>query len=115
MPKKLQKFATGFELKKKLLPAPAAPAQLFGHVILIQAYAIPTYNGIHALISLRDTPGKIIAVFTTQARLQTVLETGLSTGNLVAVDARPIVDTPLGGGWTVDTHAIDSVILYSFK
>lgn len=97
-------------------PAPAAPTrELFGHVTLVEGYAVPGYNGIHALIALRDTPGKTIAVMTTQQRLQTLLETALSTGNLVAVFAQLLAHppTPRGGTWAVEVYSIDGVILYS--
>ena len=95
---------------------PVAPtAELFGHVTLVEGYALPGYNGVHALIALRDTPGKTIAVMTTQQRLQTLLETALSTGNLVAVFGQLLTHppTPRGGTWALEVYSIDGVILYS--
>ena len=89
--------------------------ELFGHVTLVEGYALPAYHGIHALIALRDTPGKTIAVLTTQVRLQNILEAALSTGNLVDLYAQLLSNppTPRGGSWTVEVYAIDGVILYS--
>jgi hypothetical protein len=89
--------------------------ELFGHVTLVEGYALPAYHGIHALIALRDTPGKTIAVLTTQIRLQTLLEAALCTGNLVDVYAQLLSNppTPRGGSWNVEVYAIDGVILYS--
>jgi len=69
--------------------------ELFGHVTLVQGYARPNFVGCHALIALRDTPGKTIA-------------------NLVAVWARKYTDppSPRGGTWNTDVYYIDGVILY---
>jgi len=88
--------------------------ELFGHVTLVQGYARPNFVGCHALIALRDTPGKTIAVLTSEHRLQTLLESGLATGNLVAVWARKYTDppSPRGGTWNTDVYYIDGVILY---
>ena len=99
----------------KRVPAAAPTLELFGHVVLVEGYALPAYHGVHALINLRDTPGKTIAVLTTQQRLQSLLETALATGNLVAVFAQLLSNppTPRGGTWAVEVHAIDGVILYS--
>jgi hypothetical protein len=92
------------------------PNQLFGHVSLIQVYTLPNFKGFHALIALRDYPGKTIAVMATQHHLQTLLETGMATGNLVAVDVvAPPSPNPLGNGWAVDIFKMTGGILYSFK
>jgi hypothetical protein len=97
-------------------PVPTVPQtqELFGHVTLVEGYALPGYVGIHALIALRDTPGKTIAVLTTEHRLQTLLETALSSGNLVAIWAKRLLSppTPRGGTWSVEVYSIDGVILY---
>jgi hypothetical protein len=103
-------------VKKVAAKEPAAPTiELFGHVILVEGYALPTFTGCHALIALRDTPGRIIAVLTSQPRLQSLLETGLATGNLVDVYARRLTSppSPRGGTWGVDVYHIDGVILYN--
>jgi hypothetical protein len=92
------------------------PNQLFGHVSLIQVYTLPNFKGFHALIALRDYLGKTIAVTATQHHLQTLLETGMATGNLVAIDvAAPASPNSLGNGWTVDIFKMTGGILYSFK
>lgn len=96
--------------------ARAAPTiELFGHVTLVEGYALPGFTGIHALVALRDTPGTTIAVLTKQHRLQTLLETALATGNLVDCWGSLLnhPPTPRGGTWNVDVYAINGVILYS--
>jgi len=105
-------------LKLDLAKVTVAPmAQLFGHIVLVEGYALPTYIGCHALIKLRDIPGKIVAVMTTERRLQSLLETALSTGNLVSLWGQKLFNppTPRGGTWAVEVYSIDGVILYSFK
>jgi len=91
--------------------------ELFGHVTLVEGYAVPNYIGCHALVLLRDTPGKTVAVMTTEQRLQSLLETALDTGNLIAFRGQKLLvpPTPLGGTWAVDVYGINSVILYSMK
>jgi hypothetical protein len=102
----------------KLDPGPIQPGpfvELFGHVTLVEGYAVPTYFGCHALVALRDTPGKTVAVMSTEPRLQSLLETALATGNLMAFWGQllPTPPTPRGGTWTVAVYGIDGVILYS--
>jgi hypothetical protein len=94
--------------------APAVTVELFGHVTLVEGYALAAFTGCHALVSLRDTPGKTVAVLTSEQRLQSLLETGLSTGNLVAFSGQKLANppTPRGGTWAVDVYSIDGVILY---
>ena len=91
------------------------PVELFGHVTLVQGYQQPpTFVGCHAIVALRDTPGKEAAVLTPEWRLQSLLETALDTGNLIAFEGQKQIPTP--PGWTVDdVYNITSVILYSFK
>ena len=91
--------------------------ELFGHVTLVEGYALTNFTGCHALVALRDTPGKTVAVLTSQHRLQTLLETALSTGNLIAFLGQKLTNppTPRGGTWAVDVYSIDGVILYSMK
>lgn len=91
-----------------------AAGELFGHVTLIEGYDLPTFCGCHALVALRDTPGKTVAALTTEHRLQSLLETALQTGSLIAfwgtLSAAP--PTPRGGTWAVDVYEIDGVIVY---
>ena len=91
--------------------------ELFGHVTLVEGYALPTFIGCHALVALRDTPNKTVAVLTSSHRLQTLLETSLATGNLIAFLGQKLTNppTPRGGTWIVDVYHIDGVILYNFK
>jgi hypothetical protein len=98
-----------------LLPTPTV--ELFGHVTLVEGYDLSNYTGCHALIALRDTPGKTVALLTTEIRLQSLLETALATGNLIAFWGRELLfpPTPRGGTWSVDVYSSDGVILYSFN
>ncbi len=91
--------------------------ELFGHVILVEGYAIPSYIGCHALVALRDTPAKTVAVLTSEVRLQSLLETALATGNLIAFRGQKLASppTPRGGTWSVEVYGIDGVILYNMK
>jgi hypothetical protein len=91
--------------------------ELFGHCILVEGYSLLTFSGFHALIALRDTPGKVIAVMSGLDRFQNLLETALATGNLVAIlgAKMPKPIAPRGGTWTVDVYSIDGVILYNMK
>lgn len=107
------KLGTGVAKPKKAARALAAPVQLFGHVQLIQGYAYSYYTGIHALVALRDTPGKTVAVLTKQHRLQTLLETAAAAGRLIAFEGRLITGpTPIGSAFTVDAYSINGVTLY---
>ena len=99
-------------------PLPPAPhVELFGHVTLVEGYALTSFTGCHALVALRDTPGKTVAVMTSEQRLQSLLETALDTGNLIAFLGQKLArpPTPRGGTWAVDVYSIDGVILYNFK
>jgi hypothetical protein len=104
-------------IKLKLTIAPPNPTvELFGHVTLVEGYALSSHVGCHALVALRDTPGKTVAVLTGEVRLQSLLETALATGNLIAFWGQKLSSppTPRGGTWIVDVYSIDGVILYSF-
>ncbi len=94
-----------------------ATEELFGHVTLVEGYDLPKFKGCHALVVLRDTPGKIVAVLTKSHKLQTLLETALATGNLIAFWGQKLASppTPRGGTWAVDVYGIDGVILYNMK
>jgi len=89
-------------------------AQLFGHVTLVEGYALVGFAGCHALIALRDQLGIIVAVLTSEHRLQTLLETAMRTGNLIAFWGKRLADPPAprGGTWAVDVYGIDGVTLY---
>lgn len=105
----------GLRIDPVILPPPQ-PVELFGHVTLVEGYALANYVACHALVALRDTPGKTVAVMSTETRLQSLLETALDTGNLIAFWGVQLATppTPRGGTWIVDVYAIDGVILYSF-
>ena len=108
---------TGVDRAIAAAPAPAPTVELFGHVTLVEGYALSNYTGMHALLALRDTPGKTIALLSTELRLQVLLDTALATGNLVAIFGKKLSSppTPRGGTWAVDVYSIDGVILYSMK
>jgi hypothetical protein len=104
----------GIKINVSKLPA-VKTVELFGHVTLVEGYALTSYTGCHALVALRDTPGTTVAVLTSEHRLQTLLETALATGNLIAFWGNKLVSppTPRGGTWAVDVYSIDGVILYN--
>jgi hypothetical protein len=91
--------------------------ELFGHVTLVEGYAVTNFTGCHALVALRDKPGTTVAVLTKEVRLQSLLETALQTGNLIAFrgSKNSTPPTPLGGSWSVDVYDINGVILYNMK
>lgn len=107
--------STGLSIKKSTEARVAPTVELFGHVVLVQGYALSNFTGIHALVRLRDTTDKTVAVLTTQHRLQTLLETALTSGNLIAFFGRLQANPPAprGGTWAVDGYSIDGVILYA--
>jgi hypothetical protein len=107
-------LARGIKIDPSMLP-PVTPVELFGHVTLVEGYALANYTGCHALVALRDTPGTTVAVITSEVRLQSLLEEALDTGNLIAFWGIKLAapPTPRGGTWTVDVYAIDGVILYA--
>src|SRR4051794_28470132 len=76
--------------------------ELFGHVTLVEGYALPSYTGCQALVALRDEPGRTVAVLTTEVRLQALLDEALATGNLMALLGYKVNNppTPRGGTWT---------------
>jgi len=111
-----KRFERGLKIQTLAWP-PVQPVELFGHVILVEGYDLTSFIGCHALVSLRDTPGKIVAVLTSEVRLQSLLETALATGHLIAFLGQLLATppTPRGGTWSVDVYAIDGVILYNFN
>jgi hypothetical protein len=117
-PKKRAKKMIESGIKVDLSKLTVAPTvELFGHVTLVEGYALPSYIGCHALVALRDTPGKTVAVITSEHRLQSLLETALATKNLIAFWGQKLSNppTPRGGTWIVDVYSIDGVILYNMK
>ena len=100
---------------KKNTFSPCETVELFGHVTLVEGYALPNFLGCHALVALRDPPSNTVAVLTSEHRLQTLLETALSTGNLIAFLGQRLSNppTPRGGTWAVDVYGIDGIILYN--
>jgi len=109
-----EKMERGIKIDATKL-VPVSTVELFGHVTLVEGYDLPSYLGCHALVALRDTPGKIVAVLTSEPRLQSLLETALSTGNLIDFWGQKLSNppTPRGGTWSVDVYSIDGVILYN--
>ena len=105
----------GIKVKTTDAELAGPPVELFGHVTLVEGYALAGFTGCHALVALRDTPGTTVAVLTTEQRLQSLLETALATGNLIAFRGRKLTNppTPRGGTWSVDVYRIDGVILYN--
>lgn len=89
--------------------------QLYGHVTLINCYA--NSNSCYAVIELRDTPGKSIVVRTSEQRLQSLLETGLATGNLISFVGQGVIiqSPPRGGTWNMEVYSIDEVTVYNKK
>jgi hypothetical protein len=112
-----QSTDTGIKKAADSKQIPGPPVELFGHVTLVEAYALAPFQGCHALVALRDTPNKTVAVLASAQNLQTLLETALATGNLIAFRGSKPANppTPLGGTWIVDVYVIDSAILYNFK
>ncbi len=104
-------------IEDRELPAACTDTELFGHVTLVEGYDLPSYLGCHALVALRDSPGVTVAVLTTEARLQALLESALVSGHLIAFLGYKLAHppTPRGGTWAVDVYAIDGVILYNFN
>ncbi len=114
-------LARGYKLEGIIDPRAVTWAnpsvELFGHVTLVEGYAVSSFTGCHALVALRDKPGVTVAVMTPEVRLQSLLESALQTGNLIAFRGRKysVPPTPLGGTWGVDVYDIYGVILYNMK
>ena len=115
MAKKQSLPERGINIKAAAAEAAGPLVELFGHVTLVEGYSLPNFNGCHALVALRDTPGKTVAVLTTEHRLQSLLETALATRYLIAFFGRKLTSppTPRGGTWAVEVYRIDGVILYN--
>jgi hypothetical protein len=83
---------------------------------MVEGYDLPMFSGCHALVELRDSPGKSVEVLTDQAGLEGLLTTALATGNLIAFWGSPTTQLPpRGGTWSVDVYAIDGLIVYGSK
>jgi hypothetical protein len=91
-----------------------SPRQLFGHVILVEGYALDDFAGCHAVLTLRDEPGRVVAVLTSEHRLQTLLETAMTSGRLVACWGELLTSPPAlrDGRWAFDVYGIDGVTVY---
>ena len=100
---------------EKNVYSPCRVVELFGHVILVEGYDLPNFDGCHALITLRDPTANTVAVLTSNHKLQTLLESALSTGYLIAFWGLKLANppTPRGGTWAVDVYGIDGIILYN--
>ena len=96
-------------------PPTAERVELFGHVLLVQAYDRAEYSGCHAMVELRDTPGTKVVVMTTAPHLQSLLETAIATGYLMFFTGwkDPAPPTPSSGTWSLDVYQIDSLGAYS--
>jgi hypothetical protein len=94
-----------------------ATEELFGHVTFVEGYALPNFTGCHAIIDLRDSPGKNVVVLTSEHRLQTLLETALATGYLIAFRGEYLANppSPRGGTWSTSVYGIDGVNLYNMQ
>lgn len=111
----------GVDVAKLDLPGPNK--QLFGHVTLVQSYDIrpgmpgnyPTYQGTWALVSLRDKPGKTVAVITKNDKLLAMLSLALATGNLMYFSGRQDFTPylPLGGTTSLEVYEIYEVNVYN--
>jgi len=101
---------------EKNVYSPCRVIELFGHVILVEGYDLPNFDGCHALITLRDPPANTVAVLTSNHKLQTLLENALSKEYLIAFWGLKLTNppTPRGGTWAVDVYGIDGIILYNF-
>ena len=102
------------------LPIDGPPVQLFGKVLVITGYDLPSYRyegtfqGCHAVIRLNDDDGTLITVITESHRLQALLETACAGKLLVGVSGRKLANppNPLGGTWVHDVYGIYGVNLY---
>jgi hypothetical protein len=90
--------------------------QLFGHVTLVQSYAVLSGDTGYCLVRLRDQPNKTVAVFTDEPHMYGTMRTGLETGNLVSFVGELLTNppTPTGGTWAVDVYSPTSFAVYSF-
>jgi hypothetical protein len=91
--------------------------QLIGHVTLINGFDLPNFSGCYALVTLRDPPANTVAVLTSEHKLQTLLETALSTGYQISVHGIQLINPPhpVGGTWDpgIEVYGIDQVTLYN--
>jgi len=86
--------------------------ELFGHLKLVQADTTVGYPDFYAAITLRDTPGKVIGVLTSEQRLQSLLQTAFITGNLISFNAQEFTSN---SNTETDLYRLNSVTLYSDK
>jgi hypothetical protein len=104
-------------LKDSISALQVTYAAFFGHVRMVESVVVPSYAGCWAVVLLRDTPGKLVGLVTTEQRLQSLLETALATGNLIEFGGRLLSSLPWPPGTIadVDAYSITGVKLYSFK
>ena len=106
------------EKLSKLAPIKAkalkSTIQLFGHVILVQSYAVLSGDTGYCLVRLRDEP-RTVAVFTDEPHMYGTMRTGLETGNLITFVGELLTNppTPTGGSWAVDVYSPTSFAVYS--
>ena len=112
-------LSTGLFAARDFRQAPPAPVpvELFGHVRLVENHGLANFEGAHAVIELRDHPGVMVAVLTKQYRLQSLLESAVTSGNLVGFmgTPMPVPPAPRTGNWAMDVYTIDGVTLYSAR
>ena len=109
-------LSTGLFIARRQ-PQPAAstaPVELIGHVKFVERNAPTNLSGLRALLKLRDSPEVTVVLVTQQLRLQALLESALTSGNLVAcLGTRLAPANPRGRNQAVDIYSVDGVILYS--
>lgn len=88
--------------------------QYFGHIILIETYDVPGFKGIHALMRLRDYRDTTFILLTKSKRLQTTLETALTTGHLMFFwgEEWPDAPNPIGGTWLYKVYKPSVIAIY---
>lgn len=101
--------------------------QLFGNVILVDGYALPSSAGCYAVIEVVSPPlggSRTILVRTSEQRLQSLLVAALTAGNQVSIVGEKVslyssrggfYPPPRGGTWNIDVYNIDEVTLYNWK
>ena len=97
--------------------SPPAWIELFGHVVVLNAFALANGAGCTAPISVRNEPPRSVTLYTAEPRLQTVLETALATGHLISALGHAITADSVPGtsGVTGELIEIKEVVLYNNK
>lgn len=92
--------------------------QLFGHITLIESYTFPTFSGYVVVVELRDTPGRNVAILTSDPKFQNLVVAALTTGNLISFVGQKNSLNPLpprGSSWNMDTYVIDQLALFNYQ